>query len=181
MELSLRDLQALLQENGILISFSGRFTQEIIEELGDAVRRYLETENTPQSDTYNVFAVFIEQTQNIKNYGREKEATAWGERIAASGIVAIGKSEAGYFVSSGNLIERSDAAHLCVALDALAQLDKAQLKKLYKEKIRQSVPPDAQSAGIGLVDMARRSSRALEYAVSQIDETLAFFTLKVYV
>lgn len=181
MKLGLRDLQALLQENGILINFSGRFTQEIIEELGDAVKRYLETENTPQSYTYNVFAVFIEQTQNIKNYGRAKEDTELGERIAASGIVAIGKSKEGYFVSSGNLIESSDAKKLTASLDALAQLDKAQLKKLFKERMRQEVPPGAQSAGIGLIDMARRSAKPLEYAVMQIDGILAFFTLKVYV
>lgn len=181
MKLNLRDLQALLQENGILINFAGRFTQEIIEELGDAVKRYLETENTPQSDTHNVFAVFIEQTQNIKNYGRAKESTPLGERIAASGIVAIGKSEAGYYVSSGNLIDAGDAARLTEALDALAGLDKAQLKKVYKEKLRQEVPPGAQSAGIGLIDMARRAAKPLEYAIASLDETMAFFTLKVYV
>lgn len=181
MRLGLRDLQALLQENGVLISFSGRFTQEIIEELGDAVKRYLETENTPQSDTYNVFAVFIEQTQNVKNYGRAKEGTPLGERIATSGIVAIGKSEHGYFIASGNVIDLRDAQALTAALDALAGLDKTRLKKLYKEKMRGNVPPGAQGAGIGLIDMARRASKPLEYVLSPLDETTAFFTLKIYV
>ena len=39
-------LQKVLQNYGVLITFSGRFTQEVIEELGDAVKKYLETDAT---------------------------------------------------------------------------------------------------------------------------------------
>lgn len=181
MELNLLDLQKLLQNFGVLISFSGRFTQAIIEELGDAVKKNLETEATSQNDTYNVFSVFIEQTQNIKNYGAQKSGSPMGDRIASSGIVAIGKSEAGYFVSSGNLVENQDIALLTPRLDEIATLDKAGLKKLYKEQMKKDVPPGSTGAGLGFIDMARRASRPLNYSMVRLDEHVTFFTLKVYV
>jgi uncharacterized protein YqgQ len=181
MELNLLDLQRLLQNYGVLINFSGRFTQEIIEELGDAVKKYLETEATSQNDTYNVFSVFIEQTQNIKNYGAQKSGSPLGERIASSGIVAIGKSEAGYFVSSGNLMANKDIAFLTSRLDEISVLDKAGLKKLYKEQMKKDIPLGSTGAGLGLIDMARRASLPLQYSVVQLDEQVSFFTLKVYV
>jgi len=181
MEINLLDLQKLLQNYGVLISFSGRFTQAIIEELGDAVKKYLETEATSQNDTYNVFSVFIEQTQNIRNYSAGKNDSPMGDRIANSGIVAIGKSEDGYFVSAGNLIESKDIGPLISRLDEIIPLDKAELKKLYKEQMKKDLSPGTTGAGLGLIDMARRAKKPLKYSVVKLDETISFFTLKAYV
>ena len=179
MELNLLDLQKTLQGYGVMINFSGRFTQAIIEQLGDAVKKYLETEATSQNDTYNVFSVFIEQTQNIRNYGEQKRCSPFGERVMNSGIVAIGKSAAGYFVSSGNIVENADIRQLTSMLDEISELDKAGLKKRYKEQLRKETPPGSTGAGLGLIDMARRASGPLRYSFTPVEENLSFFTLIV--
>lgn len=181
MEANLLDLQQVLRKQGVLISFSGRFSQEIIEELGDAVKRYLATEAISQNETYNVFSIFIEQTQNIKNYGAKYEAGPAGAQIAGSGIVTIGKSEEGYFVCSGNLIENKDAVWLQERINMLAGLDKITLKRLYKEQLRKELTPGASGAGLGLIDMAKRSSRSLEFSIVRQDERFSFFTLKAHI
>lgn len=177
MELNLLDLQKTLQGYGVLINFSGRFTQAIIEQLGDAVKQYLETEATSQNDTYNVFSVFIEQTQNIRNYGEQKGGSAFGERVVNSGIVAIGKSASGYFVSSGNIVENADIPRLTAMLDEISALDKAGLKQRYKEQLRREAASGG--AGLGLIDMARRASSPPTYSFTPVDEALSFFTLIV--
>jgi hypothetical protein len=181
MEINLIDLQKFLQGYGVLISFSGRFSQEIIEELGDAVKKHLESEATSQNDTFNVFSVFIEQTQNIKNYSARKSGSTLGERIANSGIVAIGKSGTGYFVSSGNLIDSRDVGLLAAKLDVLIAQDKAGLKKLYKQQLKKDMPPGATGAGLGLIDIARKASQPLKYSMVRLDEDSSFFTLQVQV
>lgn len=181
MQTNLLELQKTLQSYGVLISFSGRFSQEIIEELGDAVKKYLETESISQTETYNVFSVFIEQTQNIKNYCGQKAASPYLERIANSGIVAIGKTEQGHYISAGNLIECADAPKFVAQLDTIVAMDKPALKQYYKQQLKADVPPGSNSAGLGLIDMARKASRPLEYSIEKIDEAVCFFTLKAYV
>lgn len=181
MEINLIDLQKKMQNYGVLISFCGRFSQEIIEELGDAVRKYLETEAVSQNETFNVFSIFIEQTQNIKNYSAQKDGSALGERIANSGIVAIGKSENGYFVSSGNLIESKDAKSLMAQLDVIVAQDKMCLKKLYKEQMKKDIAEGSAGAGLGLIDMARKACQPLKYSVVKIDDEVLFFTLQAQV
>jgi hypothetical protein len=181
MQTNLLELQKTLRSYGVLISFSGRFSQEIIEELGDAVKKYLETESISQTETYNVFSVFIEQTQNIKNYCGQKVASLHLERIANSGIVAIGKTEQGHYISAGNLIECSDAPKFIAQLDTIVAMDKPALKQYYKQQLKADVPPGSNSAGLGLIDMARKASRPLEYSIQKIDEEVCFFTLKAYV
>ncbi|MBP2628541.1 MAG: hypothetical protein H6Q68_3252 [Firmicutes bacterium] len=179
MEINLIDLQKKLRNDGILISFCGRFSQEIIEELGDAVKKYLETESISQNDTYNVFSIFIEQTQNIKNYSASKSSSPIGGKIANSGIVTIGKSENGHFVSSGNIIESKDVDALTGKLDIVSSLDKIGLKKLYKEQMKKEVQIDSAGAGLGLIDMARKASGPLKYSLVKLDEEFHFFTLRV--
>ena len=181
MQTNLLELQTVLQKFGVLISFSGRFSQEIIEELGDAVKKYLETESISQTDTYNVFSVFIEQNQNIKNYCTLKMNIGYFEKIANSGIVTIGKSTQGYYVSAGNLVETADVEKISAILDRLVAMDKAEMKKAYKEQMRAELPPGAPGAGLGLIDMARKASGPLEYSIQQIDAEVCFFTLKANV
>lgn len=177
----LLELQRMLSTNGILISFSGRFSQQIIEELGDALKKYLESEDRPKNDIYNIFSIFIEQTQNIKNYCENKRDTPHYQRIANACMVTIGNSDEGTFVWSGNIIERKDCEQLLDLLTAISTLDKASLKKLYKEKLKQELPPGSTSAGIGLVEMARKATQPLQYDVTNIDDNFFFFTLKAFV
>ncbi|AGL00319.1 SiaB family protein kinase [Desulfoscipio gibsoniae] len=178
---TLMDLQGHLRGSGVLISFAGRFSQGIIEELGDAVKKHMQSEDRPKNDIYNVFAIFVEQTHNIKNYTASKEGVHYFEQIAGSGIVTIGKCDGVYFVCSGNLIENVDVQILTEKIEKLINLDKKDLKKLYKEQIRRELTPGSQGAGVGLIDIARKSSQPIEYSIVPIDDDLSFFSIKVTV
>jgi len=178
----LLDIQRTLRHHGLLISFSGRFTQAIIEELGDAVKRYLEMEESPKSDIFNIFSIFIEQTQNVKNYCGSKEATEVYDTISNSCIVTIGKTEGGgNYICSGNLVEEKDVYDLITKIESIIPLDKMELKKLYKETLKREIAEQVNGAGLGLIDMARKAKEPLEYSVSKVNEHYSFFTLKTIV
>lgn len=181
MEDNLLGLLNLLRGNKILISFSGRFSQGIIEELGDALKKYMEAEDTPKNEIFNVFSVFIEQTQNIKNYAYSKMNFKRSEEIANSGIVTIGRANSGYFVWSGNLIENNDVDSLKEKLSLVNSLDKTELKKLYKEQLKKPQQPDTTGAGVGIIDMARKSASPILYSFNRLDDELSFFELRVIV
>lgn len=175
-------LQEQLRQDGVLITFCGRFSQEIIEELGEAVKKYLETEEQPKSDIVSIFSIFIEQTQNIKNYSASKDGTPKYDAVANSGIVTIGNDTAGHkYIVSGNLVEQGDVQALKARLDSLIQMDKQELKLLYRKLLREELPPGSTSAGLGLVDIAKRASLPLEYSFIETDGDCSFFTLKAVV
>jgi len=180
-EKKLLELQSLMHGEGILINFSGRFSQGIIEELGEAVKNHMQADNRPKNDIYNVFAIFIEQTQNIKNYCASKESCSCYGKILNSGIVSIGKNEQGYFICSGNLVDNNDILALTQQLDKVKSLDKDGLKKLYKEQMKKGISIDDRGAGLGLIDMARKASTPPQYSVTPLDVQFSFFTLKVMV
>ena len=178
---NLMDLQNTLKEYGILINFSGRLSQGIIQELGDAVKSHMEAEDRPKNDIYSVFGIFIEETQNITNYSSSKEKSKNYDIISNSGIVSIGRCNEEYFVWSGNLIENQDIDKLVEKIQRIIDLDKNELKKLYREEMKKQILPGSKSAGLGLIDIARKASKPIEYSIEQKDEEFSFFIIKVLV
>lgn len=176
-KLDLVYLRDLFTRERILICFNGPFSHSIIEELGKAVKSYLESENQKKSVIMDVFAVFVEQTQNVRNY----TASAALAETDQQGILIIGKHDDKYAVSAGNLVRAADVAPLIGKLERLKGLDKTELKALYKEQMRLPLAPDGAGAGLGLIDMARRASEPLHHTVEPIDGDYAFFSLRVVI
>ena len=178
--LDLVRLQHELSAQGILLSFSGPFSHSIIEELGNAVKNYLENAQATRTVLMDVFAVYIEQAQNVRNY-----ITCWDQhpdqaRLANSGIVVIAREDGRYVVSSGNLLKQTSAPPLTAHLERLRALAKAGLKALYREQLRQPLTPTG-GAGLGLIEMARKATAPLEYAFSTVDDRYVFFSLRVLI
>lgn len=174
----LLDLKESYTDQGILISFNGPFTHSIIEEIGNAVRRYMEGENLGRGEITDVFAVYIEQTQNVRNYLLKKNLP---DTQFNSAIVVIGNKDGIYSVRSGNFISAADVADLTDRIERVNALDKDGLKKLYKERLRAPREAGAQGAGLGLIDIARRATGKLAYSFDRIDSDRFFFSLTALV
>lgn len=179
-KISLLSLHQQFEEANIQICFNGPLSHSIIEELGLAVRRYLENETSGSDKMMDVFAVYIEQTQNVRNYAQSKIAQLTSS-IYNTITLMIGREESHYVVMSGNVVHQDDVAALIRKIDQLRELDAAGLKALYKEQRRKPVIEGASGAGLGLIDMARKTSQPLAYEVQKIDNNTAFFTLKAVV
>lgn len=169
-----------MNHNGVITSFNGSFTQEIIEEIAECIKRYIEQDNC-ENKGYEVLSIYIEQSQNIKNYfykkiniDNEKEFF----KLAFESIIVIGKEEDDYYICSGNIINNDDVKSLEENINYINSLDKKQLKAYYKEKLRTGTNNDL-GAGIGLIDMARKSNKPLTYLFIERDEKYSFFILKV--
>lgn len=167
--MNLYELKQNLGEAGALITFSGSFSHGIIEELGTAIRAYLESQTVRKSAMMDVFSVYIEAAQNVRNYAGS----------ATEGVLVIAKRAERYEVHSGNVIDSEHVRELTERLERLAELDKVALKALYKEQLRQERP--SAGAGLGLIEMARRASQPLSWEFRPLADGRSFFSLRVVV
>ncbi|MBB3191505.1 biofilm regulation protein kinase SiaB [Halomonas cerina] len=170
--LTLRD--TYLQQR-IMLCFNGPISRSLIEEIGHALRNYLNRQSAALSASMDVFAVYIEMTQNIRHYANQQGY----DEEQATATIAVARDEAGhYLVSAGNLVEDADGRHLVEAVAGLAGLDAIELKKAYKQQLRRPRDEAAPSgAGLGLIDMARKSSRPLQTSLQPLSSGQSFFSL----
>ena len=147
--------------------------------MGNALRNHLTAEELQPSAVMDVFGVYIELTQNIRHYCN---ARGYGEYESAVTVV-VARAEAGhYVVQAGNLVERADGNALLDRVEALARMDAAQLKAAYKEQLRKPREPGAASgAGLGLIDVARKSTQPITATVSDMGGEQVFFSVRAVI
>ncbi len=175
--ISLYNYKQDLEQDGIIFSFSGPMSHEIIEGIGSAIRVKIgEGEDGDRRAALKVFSIFVEQVENVINYSVEKDPKDSGMSF---GIVVVGKKDGLFFISGGNRIEKERQDVLAEYLTKLAAMDKAELKVYYKERRRAEKSADSKGAGIGFIEMARKSSRPLEFSFQDIDQDYSFFTIKI--
>jgi len=168
-----------ITREGVMICFNGAFVHSIIEELGNALRRYLQAqEEEKKSFALDAFSVYIEQAQNIRNYLARKRFT---DAAAASAIIVIARRGDHYVVSSGNVVDGEDRTALAARLEQIRSADAAELRKLFKERLRSGRREPEGGAGIGLIEVARRCTEPLQYAFHPVEGGRSFFCLTAVV
>lgn len=175
--IDLFSLQKTYNQQRIMLCFNGPLTKSLIEEIGNALRNYLQRENVTASSSMDVFGAYIELTQNIRHYAGCK---GWSESDASATVVVSRDAQGRYVVSSGNVVDGADGQELAARVAVLAAMDKAQLKAQYKEQLRKPRDDGALSgAGLGLIDMARKASEPLACSLRALDDGRAFFCIRV--
>ena len=120
----------------------------------------------------------VEALQNIVKHSSEQGMKA-GSLVSKSAIFMISKDDQRYCVMTGNPILKESVAKLRSDMDELNSKDKEGLKELYKEIIKNTQISEKGGAGLGFVDMARKSGEKLEFLFANIDQDYDFFCLKV--
>lgn len=170
-------LRQTFMQQQIMLCFNGPFTATLIDEIGKALRKHMQSLDESESAVSDVFSVYIEMTQNIRSYnGRVPLAGT----AATSTIIVCRSDEGRYAVSAGNVVRREDGLRLQQRVNELSRLDKGELKTLFKSQLR--LPREelaGNSAGLGLIDMARKASVPLACDLRDSDGDFSFFCLHV--
>ncbi|MFW5760948.1 MAG: SiaB family protein kinase [Cyclobacteriaceae bacterium] len=161
--------KTMLARNLILV-YEGEFTQEITKSVLSMAERNMDSIGEESSIKRKVFNVMVECLQNIVKHNEENANKA--------AIFMIGKQNDEYVITSGNTVRNESIEFLRGKLDKINSLDKEGLKSLYKEIIQTSDISDKGGAGLGFVDMARKSGNKLEYDFEKMDDEQSFFALK---
>jgi hypothetical protein len=168
----------LCKSKGILFSFCGAVSHDIVVGIGSTLQKKLELENVNSSTSSKVFSVFIEQIQNIIHYSSDRQQVSESKNDTLSfGMVVLGSTDEGYFILCSNKIKKDKVEFLSKKLEKLQGMTKDELKAYYKER-RKTKPDndDSKGAGLGFIEMARSASKPLEFAFKDInsDEDIVF-------
>jgi len=171
-----------LDNQGIFLGFSGPLSQELLAEIGDTLKNKLKLEETTSASTITkVFSMLIEQAQNIIHYSTEKVQQKQSKYQIRSGIIVVGYNNDHYYVLCGNQVDNKNVEILQNKLTSLQNMDKDELKRHYQEQRKNSTPAESKGAGLGFIELARKSVKPIEFSFQPINEQISFFTLKTYI
>lgn len=174
----------VLEQEGVILCYCGLVTEQVLLSVGNSLKSKLTLENADKNTARTLFAIFVEQTQNVIRYSVERPGRESREKSLelAYGLITVGQTEDGmYYVACANLIEKNDVERLQTNLNHIRCMDKDELKALYKRILKGEIPEHSKGAGVGFIDIARKSSRGFEFDFLDFDDERAFFALKAYV
>lgn len=172
------DLHRTMMSQNLILVYQGEFTQESTKSILAMAERNLDSSGEESSIKRKVFNVMVEALQNIVKHSDE---LVDGNKRSHVAIFLIGKESNRYSIMCGNPIRKANVGNLSRKLEQINGLDKEGLKELYKEIIKNTTISDKGGAGLGFVDMARKSGEKLEYDFPELNPEYNFFCLKVNV
>lgn len=167
-----------LSHRDIILTFKGAMSQDALVELGDLLALPdAESEIPPPSVVRKLFAILVEMAQNIFRYSSERTFIPAAQREVGIGLLVLKQTDATFMLAGANRMSHAHIAALTERCDHINALDPSQLRKHFNEERKRDREPGQAGAGLGLIDIARRSGHPLCYSIHPIDADEAFFTL----
>lgn len=160
--------------NGFSIAYLGEFSHEVTKMFTSMTESDMERNSEERSVQRKVFHVMVETLQNMNKHSDELT-----DGNVGNGLFVIGKKNDTYSIITSNRVAREHRKNLENALISVNSATPEELKAMYKKQIRDGSISAKGGAGLGLIDIARKTGETLDYQFLQIDDDNYFFILKV--
>jgi hypothetical protein len=165
----------LMDEKDIMLVYCGEFSQELNKTLLSFMERKFKADNIEDNTRRKIFNIMVEVLQNIsKNKIENLEDTP-----EVTPLFMLGINNEDYILISSNMIRNDKIDPLKTRIDQVNSLDKEGLKMLYKEVRLSNTFSDSSGAGIGIIDIARKSEKKIEYEFEKINDKFSVFSLLI--
>ncbi len=162
-----------MKTNEINLVYEGEVTQEITKTFTSLTERNLAKSEESNTVQRKVFNVMVECLQNIS-----KHADSLSEEDAdRRGIVMVSHGEESYNIITGNVIKNEKVPDLQRNLEHINSLDKKGLSDLYKQQMREGKLSEKGGAGLGFIDIAKKTGSQLGFQFKELNDEVSFFIL----
>ena len=172
----------LMLDSDANIVYFGKVTQGTIDGITDMMEAAMKDANENKATAKRMYHVMIESLQNICKHAdstAEYASNSLEQGLAKDGIFLIGDNEKEYYVTTGNQIEIENAMLLRDTLDHINALDKDGLRELHKQKMAEGSISDVGGAGLGFIDIKKRTGTEYEYFFEPVSQEHCFFILTI--
>ncbi|MEZ4799373.1 MAG: SiaB family protein kinase [Flavobacteriales bacterium] len=168
-------LKTLSADTGETLVFShfGDFSQTKVDATIKLIESSIMEAGDKRQTMRRICSVLIEILQNTSLHGAKD-----GNGRMHSYLI-LGRSAAGYHISTGNLLLKSDISRLDGKMKELVTMDKNALRKLYIETLCNEDFTYKGGAGLGLLTIAKRAKDAVKYSISNIDDNFGYFQMEL--
>jgi len=163
-----------LRDNNISLVYDGEINHNVIRAFTDLTNNELELKEEPNHIKKKVFNVMVESLQNISKHA---ECIDYDNQKYGRGILLISESDTSYNVTTGNVIKSDSIKRISENIDIINSKNKEELRELFKTRLSTGRLSEKGGAGLGFIDIAKKSGNKLEYHFEKISEAYYFFIL----
>ncbi|OYT10757.1 MAG: hypothetical protein B6I18_07455 [Bacteroidetes bacterium 4572_112] len=159
----------------IKLIYEGEVTHKITKAFTASVENKMTNEGESSLLKRKVFHIIVESLQNISKHAQSIIHTK--DDFNGMGSFLIAKSKKDYYIVAGNPIHKDEKQEIIKLIDNINSLNKQDLSALHKEQMKEGKLSSKGGAGLGLIEIARKSGKALSYSFKKLSDEVEFFIL----
>lgn len=159
----------MMKEN-LLFVYRGVVTNENSVPLLMLLEKEMENSEFGFVGRKRLFMFVLESLQNVSRHSDQSE-------FANMSLVVYSKTQGGYTVTTGNVMPTSNIENLQKRLDEINKLDPNEIRSVYRSMLSSSEFSSKGGAGLGLIEMAKKTGNKLDYDFVKLDEENSYFIL----
>jgi hypothetical protein len=175
------DFYRKMEDENIILSFKGTFSEELLTAILHIVESKMVVLGVSSQKKKRVFNVLVECFQNlyhhIESFGEENNF----ETEQKSALIMVKYKKDKFTITTGNFVTQERIPELKGKLAMINEMDSEDLRDLYRTKLEQDGRTAKGTAGLGLIDIARKSKNKLEYEIIDVTKSIGFFCLNVVI
>ncbi|MCD4793559.1 MAG: DUF1987 domain-containing protein [Bacteroidales bacterium] len=163
-----------IQGSTMEYTYRGSFTTKVTDTILSLTESNLQHDNVEKKVRKRVFFIIVEGLQNVT---RHQSSGKSDELAGYPGLFVVQYKPDGYYITTGNLIKNSHQDTIKEQIDKINDLDKEELKKYSLKVLDEGEFSDKGGAGLGLIEIARKSGCNLVYDFEKVNDEFSFFYL----
>lgn len=164
-----------LNDPRLLLLHKGNVTSQLIELIIEALEQSVTDLENDRKIKMKLTNVFIEAFQNVGNHSVKSPL------LPSADIVLVISTDEYYKITTQNLIEKSQSEGLTKKLETINTYSQEQLREVYKKSLVEEEFSDKGTAGLGFIDIARKTGQKLLFKVQPFNDDFDFFTFEARV
>lgn len=173
-----------LEQDDIILSFKGDITQDLLSSVFSIMETKLDQQPDQPQLKKKFYHILIECLQNLYHHNETMSVEEKNEvnENGGSSIFMIGRGENNSFrIITGNFLLNTNAETLKTKIDKVNSMNAEELRAYYLDKLNTTELTDKGGAGLGMIDIARKSGHKIDYHFHKVSDKYSFFSLAVTV
>lgn len=169
----------LMKKNNVIMVYEGEFSQDITKTFLSMTESNFQNAQVSDSIIKKVYNIMMEALQNICKH--EFKFSLEDNSDSTKSLFIIAENDIEYQIITGNAIKENVIDIIKSKIEKVNSLDQDGLKALYKETRIHSTISEVGGAGLGFIDIARKSGNKISYHFEQISDGIFYFIQMVTV
>ncbi len=175
------DLYNKIYNENVLLMYKGAITFDLVTSVIETLDKKIAVLEPNKKIQKLFYSAAVESIHNLYHHMDEVKGSfkEISEHDAKSGLITVIAKEKYYNILTGNFVPEEKVNGMKARIDEINATNKDGLRTLYKDTLSNGEFSDKGTAGLGLIQLARKTGEKLNYKFDKVNDEYSYFTFQI--